>query len=137
MSKSRARTAWHDSSRLMPHVSSDSAGSRASRTAASALLVTLIFLSVAWELFLAPLKPGGSWWVLKVLPLLAALFGVLHGRRYTYKWSTLLIWLYAAEGAARVYTDRGLSAGLAGAELILALGYFGAAVAFLRTSGGR
>ena len=121
----------------MPDVSAKSAGSRASRLAASALLVALIFLCVAWELFLAPLKPGGSWWVLKALPLMAALFGVLHGRRYTYQWSTLLIWLYAAEGAARLYTDRGLSAGLAVAELALSLAYFAAAVAYLRSAGGR
>jgi uncharacterized membrane protein len=94
----------------------------------------LILLSVAWELFLAPLKPGGSWLVLKVLPLLAPLFGVLHGRRYTFQWSTLLIWLYAAEGATRAFTDTGLAARLAAAELALALGYFAAAVAYLRST---
>jgi uncharacterized membrane protein len=101
---------------------------------ACASLVALIFLCLGWELFLAPLKPGGSWLALKALPLLAPLFGVLRGRRYTFQWSTLLIWLYAAEGAARIYTDRGLSAGLAGAELALALGYFAAAVAYLKTT---
>jgi uncharacterized membrane protein len=102
--------------------------------AACASLIALIFLGVAWELFLAPLKPGGSWLVLKVLPLLAPLFGVLHGKRYTFQWSTLLIWLYAAEGAARAYTDSGLSAGLALLEAVLAIGYFAAAVAFLKSS---
>ncbi|HEY4999909.1 MAG TPA: DUF2069 domain-containing protein, partial [Usitatibacter sp.] len=89
-------------------------------------------LDVAWELLLAPLKPGGSWMVLKALPLMAALFGVLHGKRYTIQWSTLLIWLYAAEGAARAYTDSGMSARLAAAELALCLAYFFAAVFFLR-----
>ena len=102
--------------------------------AAGALLVALIFLCLAWELFAAPLKPGGSWWVLKVLPLLAALPGVLRARRYTLQWSTLVIWLYAADGATRAYTDRGVSAALAGAELVLALAYFGAAVATLRST---
>jgi uncharacterized membrane protein len=101
--------------------------------ASAACLIGLIFLGVGWELFLAPLKPGGSWLVLKVLPLLAPLFGVLRGRRYTFQWSTLLIWLYAAEGATRAYTDSGLSARLAVVELALALGYFGAAVAYLRS----
>ena len=107
---------------------------RGAGRAAAACLVALIFLCVAWELFLAPLKPGGSWLVLKVLPLMAPLFGVLNARRYTFQWSTLLIWVYAAEGAARAYTDTGLSAGLALAELGLALAYFGAAVSFLRAS---
>ena len=102
--------------------------------AACACLVALIFLCVAWELFLAPLKPGGSWLVLKVLPLMAPLFGVLHAKRYTFQWSTLMIWLYAAEGATRMYTDKGLSAGLAAAELTLALAYFGCAVSFLKAS---
>jgi len=103
-----------------------------SRIAASALLVALIALGLAWELWLAPLKPGGSWMVLKVLPLLAPLFGVLRGNRYTYQWSTLLIWLYVAEGATRAYTDSGWAARLAVAEALLALGYFAAAVAWLR-----
>jgi uncharacterized membrane protein len=103
-----------------------------SRIAASALLVALIALGLAWELWLAPLKPGGSWLVLKVLPLLAPLLGVLRGRRYTYQWSTLLIWLYVAEGATRAYTDAGWAARLALLEAVLALGYFAAAVAWLR-----
>ena len=105
-----------------------------SRVAANALLVSLIALGLAWELWLAPLKPGGSWLVLKVLPLLAPLFGVLRGKRYTYQWSTLLIWLYVAEGATRAYTDTGWSSRLAMAEAVLALGYFAAAVTWLRST---
>ena len=107
---------------------------RAAWLAACAALIALIFLLVAWELFLAPLKPGGSWLVLKVLPLLAAVFGVLRERRYTFQWSTLLIWLYVAEGAMRAYTDLGWSARLALLEAVLALGYFAAAVAYLKAS---
>jgi uncharacterized membrane protein len=102
--------------------------------AACASLVALVFLCVAWELFAAPVKAGGSWLVLKALPLLAPLFGVLRGRRYTFKWSTLLIWAYAAEGATRMYTDTGLSAALALAELVLSLAYFAAAVRYLKTT---
>ena len=101
-------------------------------TLAAACLVALIFLGVAWELFLAPIRPGGSWLVLKVVPLLAALPGVLRGRRYTVQWSTLIIWLYAAEGATRAYTDAGVGAMLALCEFALAVGYFYAAVAWLR-----
>lgn len=107
---------------------------RAAWLAACAALIALILLCVAWELVLAPLRPGGSWLVLKVLPLLAPLFGVLHARRYTFQWSTLLIWAYFAEGAVRAYTDRGASAALGAAELALALAYFAAAVAFLRAT---
>jgi uncharacterized membrane protein len=102
--------------------------------AACASLVALIFLCLAWELFLAPMRPGGTWLALKCVPLMAPLFGVLRGRRYTFKWSTLLIWAYAAEGAMRMYTDAGLSARLAFVELLLSLAYFGAAVAYLKTT---
>lgn len=101
-------------------------------TAATACLIGLIFLGVAWELFLAPIRPGGSWLWLKVLPLMAALPGVLRGRRFTIQWSTLVIWLYAAEGATRAYTDTGLGVVLALVELMLALAYFWTAVAWLR-----
>ena len=109
---------------------------RAAWWGALACLLALIAWSVAWELFLAPLKPGGSWLVLKVVPLLAPLRGVLHGRRYTFQWSTLLVWLYVAEGAARAVSDTGLSARLAVVELALALAYFGFAVAWLRATRG-
>ena len=101
-------------------------------TAATACLVALVFLGVAWELFLAPIRPGGSWLVLKVVPLMAALPGVLRERRYTVQWTTLVIWLYAAEGATRAYTDAGLGAALALAEFLLAVAYFYAAVAWLK-----
>ena len=107
---------------------------KAAWLAACSLLIALIFLCVAWELVLAPLRPGGTWLALKALPLLAPLFGVLHERRYTFQWSTLLIWFYVAEGATRAYTDSGLSAILAAIEAVLALGYFAAAVAWLRAS---
>jgi uncharacterized membrane protein len=107
---------------------------RAAWLAAVACLVALIFLCVAWELFLAPIRPGGSWLVLKALPLLVPLFGVLRARRYTFQWSTLLVWLYVAEGAVRAWSDTGPSARLGAVELALALAYFGAAVAWLRST---
>lgn len=107
---------------------------RAAWIAACACLIALILLGLAWELALAPLKPGGSWLVLKVVPLLIPLFGVLRARRYTMQWTTLLIWLYAAEGATRAWSDTGRSAQLAVLELALSLGYFAAVVLFLRAS---
>jgi uncharacterized membrane protein len=99
---------------------------------ASASLIALIALSVAWELWLAPLHPGGSWLVLKVLPLLLPLFGILHGRVYTYRWSTLLIWLYFTEGTVRAWSDRGASATLALLEVVLSLVFFIAAAWYAR-----
>lgn len=103
--------------------------------AASATLVALIFLCVAWELWLAPLRPGGSMLVFKVLPLLAALLGTLRGRRYTYQWSSLLSLLYIAEGLVRATSDaQPLSATLAWVEAALATGWFALCLAFARAT---
>ena len=101
---------------------------------ASSSLIGLIFLSVAWELWLAPLHPGGSWLVLKVLPLLAPLFGILRGKLYTFRWSTLLIWMYFIEGTVRAWSDAGLSSRLATLEWVLALIFFISAAFFTRAN---
>ena len=99
---------------------------------AVASLIALIFLGLAWELWLAPLRPGGSLLVLKVLPLLAPLFGILRGRVYTYQWTSMLILAYLAEGTVRAWSDRGLSAHLALVEAALALACFAGCVAYVR-----
>lgn len=97
-------------------------------------LLALIFLCLAWELWLAPLRPGGSWMALKALPLLAPLLGVLNGRRYTYQWASMLILAYLAEGVMRAASESGLAGALALAEALLALVFFGSAVFYARLS---
>jgi uncharacterized membrane protein len=82
-------------------------------------LLALIALCLAWELWLAPLRPGGSWLVLKALPLTIPLAGLLKNRMYTYRWLSLLIWVYFTEGVVRATSDTGLSAWLAGIEVLL------------------
>ena len=99
---------------------------------ALACLLALIALSVAWELFLAPLRPGGSWLVLKVVPLLIMLRGVLRADNYTLQWSTLLVWAYFTEGVVRAASDAGLSAQLALVEVLLSVTYFGCTAFYLR-----
>jgi uncharacterized membrane protein len=89
-------------------------------------------LCVAWELWLAPLRPGGSLMALKALPLTAPLSGILFARRYTYQWSSMLILAYFAEGAMRAWSDGGLSQRLALAEAALSLLFFAAAVSYAR-----
>ena len=100
----------------------------------SATLIALIALCMAWELWLAPQRVGGSWLVLKVLPLMPAVFGILHGKRYTHQWMTLLIIMYFVEGVVRAYSDKGLSAQLAGVEIVLSLLMFAASVLYVRRS---
>lgn len=101
---------------------------------AGASLIALIFLCLAWELWLAPLRPGGSWLVLKTLPLLAPLMGILKGRRYTYQWASMLILAYFTEGVVRGWSDTGLSAGLALVELALSVVFFFAAIYYAKFS---
>ena len=105
------------------------------RFAATALLVALIALCLAWELWLAPLRPGGSLVALKALPLTLPLAGIWSGRRYSYQWSSLLILGYFAEGVTRAWGDSGLSRELAWIEIALSLAFFAAAVAYARLHG--
>lgn len=100
----------------------------------SVSLIALIFLCVAWELWLAPIRPGGSSLVLKALPLLIPLMGILKGRRYTYQWAPMLILAYFTEGVARAWSDTGLSAWLAGGEIVLSVVFFFAAIFYAKLS---
>jgi uncharacterized membrane protein len=100
----------------------------------SVSLIALIALCVAWELWLAPQRAGGSWLVLKVLPLLAPLLGILRGNRYTHQWTTLLVVAYFIEGVVRAYSDSAGSARLAYAEIALALTLFASAILYVRRS---
>ena len=101
--------------------------------AASTCLIALIFLCLAWELWLAPLKPGGSWLVLKAVFLLPPLFGILRGKRYTYQWSTMLILLYLTEGVVRT-NDAAPGNALALAEAVLSVVFFLAAMLYARNT---
>jgi uncharacterized membrane protein len=99
---------------------------------ASISLIALIFLCLSWEIFLAPLNANGSLLFLKALPLLAPLFGILKGRRYTYQWASMLILLYFIEGTVRAWSDQGLSAQLAMIETILSVIFFSCAIFYAR-----
>lgn len=105
---------------------------RALRLAASVSLLGLLVLCLAWELWLAPLRPGGSLLALKAAPLALAIPGILNGRRYTYQWCSMLILAYFAEGVMRAWSERDLAQALAGAEIALSLAFFACAVAFAR-----
>ena len=111
-----------------------SSGVRSLRAAAAGALISLILLCLAWELWLAPLRPGGSLVALKALPLALPLPGILAGRRYTYQWSSMLIRAYFAEGVMRAWGDGGLAGTLALAEVLLSLVFFAATVSYARAT---
>ena len=102
------------------------------RRLATACLLGLILLGLAWELWLAPIKPGGSLLALKVLPLCLPLAGVLKNRMYTYRWLSLVVWLYFTEGVVRAWSDKAPGAWLALAEVLLCLGLFAACALHVR-----
>ena len=93
--------------------------------------LALIFLTVLWEWWLAPLRPGGSWLVLKAAPLLLPLRGVLRGDVKAMQWALLLVLPYIAEGSVRALDPPPVGA-LAMAEIALGLAFFAAAIVYLR-----
>jgi uncharacterized membrane protein len=95
-------------------------------------LLGLILVGLAWELWLAPLRPGGSWWAIKVLPLCLPLAGLLKHRMYTYRWVSLLVWLYFTEGVVRAWGDKWPSNGLALLQVILCTSLFVACALHVR-----
>lgn len=107
-------------------------GTRGWHITAIVCLYALLLLCLAWELWLAPLRPGGSWLAVKVLPLLWIAPGITRGRIYSYRASTMLILAYFIEGVVRAWSDGGLSAELALAEIVLSVVFFGAAIAWVR-----
>lgn len=60
--------------------------------------ITLIVLTVLWEGWLAPTQPAGLWLIIKSLPLLIPLFGMLHMKRTSFSVAGLIAMLYFTEG---------------------------------------
>src|SRR5689334_21110042 len=114
----------------MVDVSATPAPVRFTRVLAVGSALGLIVLGLAWELWLVPTGRGTL--ALKVLPLVIPLPGLLKHRMYTYRWVSLLSWLYFTEGVVRSTSERGTSALLAGAEIALSLALFAACALHVR-----
>ena len=117
---------------MQPIQKTPSVGVASTRVVAVGSLLGLILLGLAWELYLAPLRPGGSWLALKVMPLCIPLAGLLKNRMYTYRWVSLMVWLYFTEGVVRAYSDRSPGNLLALFEVLLCLSLFAACVLHVR-----
>jgi uncharacterized membrane protein len=104
------------------------------RAAAAVSLVGLILLCLCWELWLAPLRPGGSYLALKALPLVVPLAGILSGNRRTFQWSSMFVLAYFAEGVTRAWSEGGMSQSLAGLEIALSVIFFASAVSYARAT---
>jgi len=86
---------------------------------ALAAFVDLFILCVCWEWFISPLRPEGSWLILKALPLLLPMRGIWKGNVYTMQWASMLILIYITEGLVRI-TESGWNFYLAILETLLA-----------------
>lgn len=81
--------------------------------------LALIVLGLGWELWWAPTGRGTL--ALKVLPLALALPGLWERRLYTFRWLSLALWAYVAEGCVRATSERGPGVWLGGIEVALGL----------------
>ena len=103
------------------------------RWGASVSLIGLIILGLLWELYIAPIRPGGSLLALKVMPLLLPLRGVLRGNLYTLQWAAMLILLYFMEGVVRAWSDPApMSVLMAWFEIALSFSFYLCAILYLR-----
>ena len=116
----------------LPLVSSPPRHVQLTRFLAVGSLLGLILLGLVWELWLAPLRPGGSLLVLKVLPLCLPLAGLLKNRMFTYRWVSLFVWLYFIEGVVRAWGDKAPSNYLAMVEVLLCVILFTACALHVR-----
>jgi len=103
---------------------------RATRAVALTGLLGLIVVGLAWELWLAP--TGSGTLAIKVLPLVLCVLGLLRHRMYTFRWLSLLVWLYFMEGVVRATTEQGWSRVMAVAEIVLCLLLFTASTLYIR-----
>ena len=100
------------------------------RVVAVSSLLSLVALGLVWELWGAP--TGSGTLAVKVLPLLFALPGLLRLRMRTYRWTSLLVWPYFAEGVVRAASDAGAGRAYAAAEVLLCLALFAACALHVR-----
>lgn len=108
------------------------------KTALSSYLA-LIGLTISWEGWLAPSPYAPRmWFMLKTLPLILLLYGLVRGNRKIYFLACLLILLYFSEGVVLSYAHIGANWHLhgtrffAGLETLFAVCFFFSAAWYAR-----
>jgi len=95
-------------------------------------LAALALLGIAWEVWLAPIRPGAWLLSLKVLPIILSYPALVRNQLRAYQWWSMGILIYLAEGVVRAWSDKGLSAHLALVEVVLTTVCFLAILAYCR-----
>jgi len=112
------------------------ASSFAPRVAAIGL-IALVLVCLLWETLLAPLRPGGSWLVLKAVPLALLTPAALRGTRRALQGLSLLLPFYLAEGIVRGWSEDGRHAVVAWVAAAIAAATLAAVLASVRSSRSR
>ena len=95
-------------------------------------LFALIILTLLWEWQIAPIRSGGSWLMLKAVPLTLFVSGSLKGSIRTLQKLSLLVPFYMAEGIMRLTDLSSLSKYCAIGEVILSVALFVCVLGFIR-----
>ena len=96
------------------------------RRLALAAICALALLQLMWELWLAPVRPGGSWLALKAVPLALAWVALARGAGRASEYTALLLLLYFIEGTVRAWSEPGRYAVVAGTSAALSIVAFAA-----------
>lgn len=97
---------------------------------AAASALAMVALCLAWELWLAP--TGSGTLAVKALPIALSVPGLVRGHLRTFRWTSLLVWLYVCEGLVRATSDRGGGVPLAWAEVAIGCVLFAACGIYVR-----
>ncbi|MDA0238105.1 MAG: DUF2069 domain-containing protein [Proteobacteria bacterium] len=101
-------------------------------------LIVLSLWCLIWEGYAAPLTPDGSWLILKSIPIVLPLLGILRNNLRTYQYTVLIVFPYFIEGVVRSYAEIGIFRFMAVGEITLSLLIFAIllnSVRIIRTQG--
>lgn len=104
------------------------------RRLALAGYLLLLALILIWNTVIAPPEryPVALVLIVLLVPMLFPLLGLLHGRRYTYAWSSMLSLLYFVIGVGDAYSDP-VDRLYGGLMLVFSLSWFTGAVLYVKT----
>jgi uncharacterized membrane protein len=96
-------------------------------------LIVLSLWCLIWEGYAAPLTPEGSWLILKSVPIVLPLLGILRNDLRTHQYTVLIVFPYFIEGVVRTYAETGIYRFMAAGEIILSLLVFTVLLNSVRT----
>ena len=100
--------------------------------AARAAWLGLPVLTLLWDGVFAPLGTGRWLLVVKLLPLVLPLRGIVSGRVYTYQYCSMLVLAYFVEGVMRLFDAVPFSRVFAALEVLLSVLFYTACLAYLK-----